>query len=261
MALPTFNSFSLQDSNFITERIVFKGYAQRENVRAKVNRREGIKLLASEFGEKEVRIEGKLIASSASDLQSKLDGLKKALTVEEGSLIIEAGRTFLATVADLTIPDEHYNQTRAPYEITFILTNPFAEGDQLSVVQNVTSGIFTFSGLINISGTLFSRPSISYTPPSNTGSTYIRKIELYHIPTGQTTTVSGFGSGSNQGLSYQNALTINMDNFTSLEGASDIGNTGAFPRFDPGNNNYTLTATGAAFPGGTVTVSYKPRFL
>lgn len=261
MALPTFNGFSLQDSNFITERIVHKGYASREVIRGKVNRREGIKLLATEFGEKEIRISGVIIAASPSDLQTKLDDMKKNLTVEEGNLIIEQGRTYLATVESVAVPDEHYNQTRAPFDITFVCSNPFAEGDLLTVTQPVLSGIFTFSGLVNISGTLFARPTIVYTPPSQVGSTYIRSIDLYHVPTGQTVTVSGFGSGALTGLGYQNSVTINLDNFTSLEGTSSINNTGAFPRFDPGNNNYTLTVSGRAFPGGSVTLSYKPRYL
>lgn len=262
MALPTFNSFSLQDSNFITERITFKGYASRSLVRGKINRREGVKLISSEFGEKEVSIAGIVKGSSASNLQTLLDGMKKALTDEEGQLVIEAGRTFAATVDSVAIADEHYNQSVAPFEVTFICSNPFSEGQQLTVVQNVLSGIYTFSGLVNVSGSLFARPTITYTPPTGkTGNTYIRKIDFYHVPTGQTTTISGLGSGALQGLDYNKVVTVNLDSFTSLEGTSSIGNTGSFPRYDPGVNNYTLTASGRAFPGGTVTFVYKPRYL
>lgn len=261
MALPTFESFSLQDSNFITERIVFKGYADRSLIRGKINRREGVKLLGTEFGQKEITIQGVVIGSSASNLQSLLDGMKKALTTEEGSLIIETGRTFRATVQNIAIGDEHYNQTKAPWEVTFITSDPFAEGSTQTVVQNVTSGIYTFSGLVNISGSLFARPQITYTPPVKTGSTLVRRIDLYHTLSTQTLTVSGFGSGLPAGLAYQNAVTIDLDAFTSTEGSSSIGNTGSFPRFEPGNNNYTLTTSGRAFPGGTVTLVYKPRYL
>jgi len=261
LGLPTFNGFSLNDENFIAERITFKGYAAREVIRAKVNRREGIKILASEFGEKPISIEGNIVAPSAAALQTLLDNMKAALTEEEGALIIEADRTFTATVTELGIPDEHYNQSKAPFMVTFVCTNPFAEGTQLSVVQNVTSGSFTFSGLVNISGTLFARPTITYTPPSAVGNTFIRELDIHHVPTGQTITISGFGSGTLQGLGYQNAVTVNLDDFTSLEGTSSIGNSGAFPRFEPGSNSYTITASGRAFPGGTVTVTYKPRYL
>lgn len=261
MALPTFNGFSLQDDNFITERITMRGYASREVIRGKVNRREGVKLLATEFGEKEISIEGVVIAASASDLQTKLDSLKQALTMEEGNLIIETGRTFEATVTSLAIPDEHYNQSRAPYQITFICTNPFAIGSQLSAVSPVQSGIFTFSGYVNISGTFFNRPTIIYTPPSRVGDTFIRKMTLSHTNSGQEATVSGFGGGTNNGLSYQDAVTINLDDFTTLEGTDEIGNSGAFARFEPGDNNYVLTVSGRAFPGGTITMIYYPRYL
>lgn len=259
MALPTFNSFSLNDDNFISERIVVKGYANREVIRGKINRREGVKLLATEFGEKEVTIEGMVLGSSAANLQSLLDDMKKALTAEEGNLIVELDRTFKATVTSLAIPDEHYNLTKAPFQITFMCSNPYAEGSLLTVTIPVISGIYTVSGLVNISGSLFARPTLVYTPPSNTGQTFIKSVDLAHISEGTTTTVSGFGNQSS--LDYSNQITINLDDFTALEGTSAINVSGGFPRFQPGNNEFTYTASGRAFPGGSLTLSYKPRYL
>lgn len=260
MALPTFEGFSLQDTNFITERIFFRGYADRAITRAKLNRREGIKLLGEEFGEKEIEISGVVIASSAAALQTLLDNMKNAFRTEEGDLVIEQGRAYRATVSSLEIPDEHYNQSKTDFRATFICSDPFAEGDQLSVTQPVTSGLVNFSGMVNISGSFFVRPTVTYNPPSNTGPTFITLLALNHINSGQTVTVSGFGSGTPQGLGYQNSLTINLDDFTSFEGTTQIDNSGAFPVFEPGVNNYTVTASGRRFPGGSVTLTYKPRY-
>lgn len=260
MALPTFNGFSLQDENFITERVNHRQYADREVIRAKVNRREGVKLVATEFGSKEITVTGNIVADSAADLQSLVDNLKLNLTAEEADLIIETGRTYRATVMDMGLPDEHYNQSVAPFEITFLCSDPFALGEQVMAVTPVTSGIITFSGSVVISGTLFARPTITYTPPTGkTGPTGIARMDLSHTPTGQQTTVSGFNSGTS--LRYQDALTINMDDFTTLEGSTEIENSGSFPRWEPGVNNYTVTVSGKRFPGGTVTVSYQPRYL
>lgn len=258
MSLPTFDGFSLSDSNFIPERIEFKGYASREVVRGKINRREGVKLLGTEFGEKRVTIEGTIIADTASQLQSLLDDMKKALQTEEGDLVIETGRTFKATVDSLAIPDEHYNVTKAPFQITFILSNPYAEGTQLSISQPVTSGLLTFSGSVVISGTMFARPTVVYTPPSNTGQTNIKKLVLSHTPTGQSVTISGFGSGS--GLNYNSTVTINFDDLIGQEGTTERDTSGGFARWDPGLNQYTITASGR-FVGGTVSLTYTPRYL
>lgn len=259
MANPTFNSFSVQDDNFITERIVFKGFPRREVITANVNRREGIKLIATEFADKEITLSGRVIATTSIELQSLLDNFKKALTAEEADLVIESDRTFTATVKTITIPDEHYNNSTAPFAVTFVCSDPFARGSQLSAVITVPSGIVTISGVITISGTLFNRPTITYIPPSNTGNTLIKRFDLYHIESGQTVSVSGFGAGA--GLAYQNSVVINLDDFTSLEGGTLIDNSGAFPRFEPGSNTFTLTASGRRFPGGTVQVSYQPRYL
>lgn len=261
MGLPTFNAFSLQDDNFITERIVMKGYADRETIRGKISRREGIKLLSTDFGEKEITVEGRVIADSASELQSLLDNMKKSLTTEEADLIIELNRTFKATTKALVIPDEHYNLTTAPFEATFICSNPFAEGSQLTAVTPVTSGIFTFSGQVNISGSLFARPILVYTPGSpTTGKALITTMTLYHVSTGLSVTVSGFNSGSRDGLLYQNAVTINLDDFSALEGTGSINISGGFPKWEPGVNNYTVTVSGR-FPGGSMSVIYNPRYL
>lgn len=259
MGLPTFNNFSLNDSNFIAERIYFKSYASRALPRANVNRREGIKLLGNEYGEKQIVIEGTLIASSAANLQSLLDSLKTSLTKEEGNLVIETNRTFKASVDTLDIPDEHYNQSTAPFKVTFIASNPFAEGTQQTAVSDVPSGIYSFSGMVTITGSIFARPTIIYTPPSNTGETFIKRLDLYHVATGQTITISGFGSGTS--LNYPNAVTINLDTFASLEGTSPINNSGSFPKFDVGDNNYVLSTSGRAFPGGIISVVYSPRYL
>lgn len=259
MASPTFAGFSLQDENFITERITFKGYADRELVSGKIARREGINLMNTEFGAKEIQIEGRVIASTASELQSLLDNLKKNLTTQEGDLIIETARTFKATVRDVSIPDEHYNQTTVPFEITFLCSNPFSEGTQLSAVTPVISGTFTFSGLVNISGSLFARPSITYTPPSDTGETLIVRIDILHTSTGQAITVSGLGSPNS--LLYQNEVIVNFDEFTALDGTTERNTGGSFPKWEPGNNNYTFTVSGRAFPGGQIAFTYKPRYL
>lgn len=261
MALPTFNGFSLQDSNFIAERITFKGLAKRGVMRAKINRREGIKILNTEFGEKEVTIEGQIIAASATALQTLVDNLKKNLVIEEGALVIEQGRTFTATVTELAVPDEHYNQSKAPFMVTFVCSDPFAVGSNLSVTTPVVSGTTTFSGVVNISGSYFARPTIVYTPPSATGNTLIRSLVLSHTPTGQTVTVTGFNSSSAGGLRYQDPVTFDMDSFTTTEGTTSVNNSGAFPRWEPGTNEFTLTPSGRAFPGGSVTINYQPRYL
>ena len=255
----TFNSFNLQDSNFITERVEFKGLADRDVIRARVNRREGISLLNTEYSEKTIVLSGVVIASSGSELQGLLDDLKKNIQQEEADLVLEDGRTWTATNTSLSIPDEHYSQSMARFEAEFLCTNPYAVGSLLTAVKPVISGVFTYSGMVNISGTYFARPTITYTPAgAANGRTNIKNLVLYHVPTGQSMTVSGFGSGVS--LNYSDVVIINMDSFTALEGASSIDSDGAFMRWEPGDNDYTITVSGRHV-GGSVTVAYQPRYI
>lgn len=256
---PTFNGFSLNDGTFITERVTFKGYANRDVITQNLSRREGVKLLATEFREASIEVDGRLIAASASDLQTKLDNMKSSLTTEEGSLIIESGRTWTATVATMIIPDEHYNNSTAPFQITFTCSNPFSTGAAQTVVQNTTSGLLNFSGLVNISGTLFARPTLVITPTgAASGHTNIKSMILTHTPTGQQVTISGFGSGMD--LDYANPVTINLDDFTGLEGTTAKDLSGSFPRWQPGSNPYTIAVSGN-WVRATVSLTYSPRYL
>lgn len=258
--LPTFNNFSFNDSGFITERIEHKSFADRSAIRSKIARREGVKLQSTEFGEKEITIVGAIIKSSASELQASIDSMKKFIQEEEGALVIETGRTYRATVTNLVIPDEHYNQSKANFELTLVSSDPFAEGSQLTVTQVVPSGLTTFSGFVMISGTFFVRPTITYNAPAGdgVGLTRISKIALTHMPTGQQVTVSGFGSGTS--LVYNNTVSFNFDNFSTLEGSTAKDNSGSFARWSAGDNNYLLTFSGVSV-GGTLQLSYNPRYI
>ena len=253
----TFDGFDFNDGTFITERVTFKGFAKRALSRANIARREGISLLNTEFGEKEVTIEGVVITDEAVDLQGTLDGAKKALTKEEGDLIVESGRTWKATVSNVVIPDEHYSLSKAPFQVTFVCSNPFAEGTLATAIQNVPSGFYTFSGGITISGTMFARPIVTFIPPVTTGNTNIQSFVFNHTPSGQEITISGFGTG---GLDYDDTIVVNMDTLASLVGGEATNLTGAFPRWEPGTNNYTVTVSGYHV-GGTVQITYRPRYL
>lgn len=258
---PSFNGFSFNDSNWITERITFKGFANRDLQTQPIARREGIKVLGDQFREKEITLEGKVIAIDSGTLQTLLDNAKQYLVSEEGTLIIEVGRQYVATPSKVEIPDQPYNQTMAPYTITFICSNPYATSAQQSAIIPVVSGQFTVSGTTTISGTIFNRIKLIYTPPFGVaaGNTSIQSITVYHVPTGQSVTVSGFGGGTN--LNYNSSVTIDMDLFQTLDGVTGLNNTGSFPKWQPGTNAFTITSSPAAFPGGTLTVQYTPRYI
>lgn len=258
MQLPTFNTFSFNENGFITEKITHKGYADRSVTKSKINRREGIKLLGTEYGEKQITLAGVVIKSSVSELQTSLDTMKKALVTEEGSLSVEQGRTFRATVESILIPDEHYNQSKSNWEVTFVSSDPFSTGSLLTATTTIPSGTTTFSGYVNVSGTFFNRPLIVYESPDGSGQTNVRGITISHQATGQSVTVSGFGNGL--GLNYGVDVTVDYSNLIAYEGSSAKNNGGAFSRWEAGDNYYTVTFSGGRV-GGKINVTYQPRYL
>src|SRR3990172_8807383 len=105
MALPTFNSFSLQDGTYITTDIEYRTFPNRNLNLKQIARRPGVKLLGVEYAEKRIHLTGHVIGASASDLQSKVDSLHKTLATKEGELIVDTNRTYHATVSSLTVSD------------------------------------------------------------------------------------------------------------------------------------------------------------
>lgn len=258
---PSFNGFSLQDSNWITETIEFKGFAKRDFVQQPIIRREGNKVLGTQFREKSITLTGHVVAADSGTLQTLMDNMKQNLSLQEGVLIIEVGRQYVATAQDIKVPDQPYNQTIAPWEITFTTDDPFATATAaLTVVINVPSGVFIVSGLMTISGSFYNRPTITYTPPNppSAGDTLIKSMTVYHVPTAQSVTVSGLGNGTD--LQYNSSVTVNMDTFQTLDGTLALNNSGSFPIWQPGVNAFTVSCD-RGFPGGQIAVTYTPRYL
>ena len=168
----TFDGFSLQDSNYITSEIRYRGGPGREVMAQKITRQPGVRYTASEFGQRQVYMLGSIQGTSISDLQTKIDNLfKNVVRKEEGNLSIESGRSVQAFVSYSAIEDPHYTQTYVPFELEFTTTEPFFKGVQQVMNLTVTSGIEDHQYQTQISGTAFAEKwsSHNYNGPLRAG--------------------------------------------------------------------------------------------
>ena len=259
MAYPTFDSFSLQDSNYITEQINYRTIPNRSLDTKKIARKPGVKLLAEDFAERTIKLRGYILGSNISDLKSKIDDLHSNITrKEDGTLQLEEGRTCTATLASIVIADPHYAQDFVPFDLEFLLADPFFYGDQQTVSWTVTSGTSSTSKTITISGTVFAEPSIKYFSPDASGQTTISGVQIEYTTTGESVTWSGTGATTT--LAYSDDLAFDYANQLILEAITESDIEGVFSRWEPGSTNFTCTFSGTA-PGGSLNFSYQPRYL
>lgn len=254
---PTFDGFSLQNDFFIASEIIYRNIPERILETQKLSRRSGLKLLSNDFGGRTVNIQGYIIASGVNQLREKIDALHTNVTRKDnGLLYVESDRSATATVSNVSIADPHYAQDMVPYEIEFMLVDPFYKGTQQILNYTVVSGVAVQSFSITISGSYFAEPLIQYTAPTGTGNTTVSGITIKYTQTGEIVTWSGGGSS----LPYQDTVSFDYENKKILKSGNETNIDGLFSNWDPGSNPFEVTFSGGV-QGGNLQFIYQPRYL
>lgn len=259
MAYPTFDGFSLQDDNYILSDITYRSIPSRSVDTSKTSRKPGVKVLSHDFGERRVRMSGHIVADSASELQTLIDELHTNVTRKnEGLLMVEADRSSTALVTSLSIADPHYAQDMVPFDIEFLLPDPFFYGSGHTVTYPVTSGSSSLSATIMISGSVFAEPSITYFSPAGSGQTTTSGIKITYSPAGEYITWSGTGATTT--LAYSDGVIFDYANQLITETNIAVDVEGVFSRWEPGSTSFVVTFSGTT-QGGSLQFSYQPRYL
>lgn len=255
MANPTFNNFSLQDSNYLTEEIEYRTFPTRMLNVKQIARRPGTKLLGAEYAEKRIRLIGHVIGSSSSDLITKIDNLHKNLAVKEGELIVETNRTYHATVSSLSIADPHYSQTYVPFEAEFVASDPFAYSPMFTLQGTVASGTSNGTFPVTISGSVFAEPTLTINFNGRpAGNTTVSGMVLDHMTAGPSRiTVSGTIPFSSDFITTWSGLNITVS-------GNNRDFVGAFQRWEPGSHLMRMIVTSGNNPGFAWTFRWQERY-
>ena len=258
MALPEFNGFSLQDSNFITSDLQYRTWPSRQIITEKLARRPGTKLISEDFGEKHVKMSGWILGSSVSDLQTKIDSFYAQLQKPSKLLQIETNRFFTATCTSVSVGDPHYSQTYVPFELDFVCADPFAYGPTVSAQMTVTSGTIVQTFSFTVSGSYFAEPIFTYTPPTGAGNTTTSGLKFVQKTSAEYVLWSG--SGSTNYVQYGSSFQFDYQAYKSLFGTTQVNQAGVFSRWEVGSQQLEVTFMGNTV-GGTLTITYAPRYL
>lgn len=258
---PKFDGFSLQDDTYITEDIVYRTIPERSLDSEKIARRPGVKTLSTDFSSRTVSLRGYIIADSVDGLRTAIDNLHTNVTRKNtGAFYLEADRVADAIVSSLSIADPHYSQSMVPFEVQFLLSDPFYYGTQQSILITVTSGTSSLNETITISGSVFAEPIITFTSDagSEDGYTTTSGILITYGSTSEVITWSGT-NGINT-LAYEDTVTFDYPTHSIIQNTAEVDVDGVFARWEPGETSYVVTFSGTS-QGGTLQFSYQPRYL
>jgi hypothetical protein len=252
----TYNSFSLNDANYMTESVDHTSAPERRLSVFNLARSNGAVITDSMYGTKTIPVRGKVVDTTVSALETRLGVLQAALSVQDKNLDIGfAGSTrrYVCTPSKVVIDRPVDAAPWASYQIEFLATDYGRDTTVTTLVS--TSGITTTPSVqgLTIGGSAPEQKlRIQVTVTSATG--LIGKfISLTNSTTGEVLTVTRTWVAGD-------VLIVDTDAHTVKVNGTAVDFTGAFPNFSPGSSNLSVANNFTTRSLGLVVDHYK-RYL
>jgi hypothetical protein len=212
-------------------------------------REDGEVLIAERYGKKVIYLQGTLVGTSQSDLESKIDAFKELFGRPEKNLDIswQAGtRRYVATCSRHSFDRDFFHLSVVPWTAEFTVST--GEGKDTAGTSATATTPLAFvpptaaAGTIVFSGSKGPRPTIAL---SNLDfGTLVRGFEYKNVDTGERLVVTYPGGWGND-----RTATIDCDAKTVTGDAVDgvtktLNFFGMFPKFAIGTNNIQVTCGG-----------------
>jgi hypothetical protein len=260
MKLIEFAGQSIQNSNWLTRRIMYRQLPNKNVETRALSRRDGFRILSSSYESKEISISGVLVQSTEELLRTSINTMKEYLNRDEQLLKITDGSITLcytATLVAFNVPEDYYHITTLPYEMTF-RCQPLGFSQTASTESaSITTSTSTYN--YNPIGSGSPTPKIRWTI-TTTASSPITAITFINNTTGDTITVTGL-TMSNDGQYLEvdvNAMTVVYNNGSTN---STLDFTGVFPRFVTYTNALSTAIVGGGSFGLKQKIEYYAKYL
>lgn len=230
--------------------------AQRDLMTMPVSRDDGNVLVYERYGQKVIKLQGTLVGSSQSDLDSKIDTFKELFSRPEKNLDIDwNGGTlrFVATCSKHPFTRDHYNTSAVPWTAEFVVSSGVGHDITTTTALNADAettavdsvGNYTASSNFSLSGSKAPKPLITITL-AGTPSSSMRGIQYTNLDTGERTIItrnvdmSGLAGKSIVIDCANKMVTDNLATSGQVEGNF----LGTFPNFSIGTNNVSIQTGG-----------------
>lgn len=203
---------------------------------ADLSREDGMILISERYGIKTIPLQGVLVGTSVSDLETKINTFKELFSRVSKNLDIDwAGGTLRYVANCLThhFDRDHFNLMFVPWTAEFVVVGGVGEDttettlEDSSFTASSKIGAWTFAGS--------SRPKPRITVKCGVAATDPKGLSIKNTDTGERiiiTRITGFGANKD----FEADCRLKTTKYDSIE----RGFYGVFPLFQVGANNYEI---------------------
>lgn len=254
----SFCGYSLANDNILLSEIDIEAMPVRDLQSVRVPRGHGQIVVGDFWDKKMVRLRGMVIGDDSSDLERKLDDLKKNLAIADGELDIVRGgvvRRFIATLvnADSCINRaKHYMINRADIVLEFVCMSPdkpFGEDVFYSSYFVSSQTLLTLGYEVSHEGSAFTLPVfiLTFSAVNN-----ITSVEITNTTTNEAIKID-------RTFAVTDRIKIDGEQVEVSNTGEEIGFAGTFPRLINGKNSLKIVLTGTSATYN-LTTKWKNRY-
>lgn len=253
----SFNGTSIQTNNILISDIGHDQLPTKKIYQETLTRADGGKITGIQYTDKSISLEGIIVGTSITDLDSRIDALKNTLSGQDQNMDIDyngSTRRYIATLVNIIISRKDMGVMSAAFSAEFTLDNPFGRDTSTTTLLSgatitTTPSIQTFTA---IGGTYTAHPAFTVTLNSGTGLTS-KTITLTNTSTGQFTSVTRTWTAGDILIVDSSAITVTVN-------GTAVDYLGVFPDYAVGSTQVTYSDS---FTTRNVTLAgtYVRRFL
>lgn len=239
----TFNNYGLQNSNIVTRFVKISAPSLDLQKRA-YPRAQGAYAEAAYWRETRIILRGTVKGSSRSDMESRMDELRKNLSVFGGVLKIPwagASRYYecYAVGLDRIFQErDHYHMTMCPYEVELVALHPFGRSSGRTPTDVPTPVTASPTTMEFVNAGSAEADSIAYITVVAAGT--LSQIIWENTTNSDRIVISGSFVNGDQ-------IVIDGENRRVTKNGSEIDYTGVLPKIKAGSNAFQISLTGSGY--------------
>ncbi len=241
MASIQFDGTELLNTTYIPRFIKHESPPERILNILDLPRDDGSVLISGKYGRKYIPVQGVLVGSSESDLESKIDSFKELFSRVNKNLDITfagATRRYKASVESFSFDRDYYNISYVPWQARFVIVEGVGEDTTETAYKDgeeITPGTNGVQSVWTLAGTAPPKPRVTITP--NATGADCRGVAILNEDNGQRIMVPVSG-----GLSSGTPIEIDFRLKTAKLNGAGTEYFGQFPEMKVGANNMKIYA-------------------
>lgn len=251
-----FNGFSFQDNCVFTEKVL-NSTPQRDVEANKIPRNDGEFIVGDFYRRKIITMTGIIKTSSNSELEAKIDEMKRLTSEREGNLDIKIDgviRRFKATLVNgnqMFEQRQHFHIVWIPFTVQFMTVEPFGHPTTFQSDPFFDQTDLNLDLQVNNAGSIHATPEIIL---NFSAASAVTEVTVTNNTNDQLIRASSLSIAPSDILKFDG-----NERLVTLNG-TQIDYSGFFPRLEIGANSLTIDVTGTSATY-TLTVKHLTPFL